>query len=421
MLENFKDAQDFQTQYDKMYHIWANNGVDFDPVEKRVLPQRLRLKDTLALPNASFLIPQVINQFLREGIEPMLVGPSLLARIDYKPGMTISFPAIGALTAYDIAPGQEFPEYGPDLGGAEVAEVKISKSGLALKFLDDMLEQDNFGLIRYWVQLAGNALARHKEVKIFNFISSAGTTIYNNDATYASYQKPVKGFTTGRDATGAYNGSLTHDDWFEAVAFGMSEGYIYNTILMHPLTWATWVKDPYLRAFAMQNGGGPFFGTWSGNPATQANNWNDPIQKLGPTPPGQNVDPTTALSSVMSQMQNTAPTLPGYFPFPMRIIVSPFVRFDDTNKLTDIIMFDSNNLGALIVKDDIRTAEWKEPSRDITKMKIWEAYALAILNQGQGVGVIRNVKVSEGNQMALPAQLTIDGSTMPTGWSGFTV
>lgn len=417
MLEHFKDMKEYQSQFEKMYHIWATNGVDYDPAERRALPQRVKLRDTLALPNATFLIPQVINQFLREGIEPLLVGPSLLTRIDYKPGMTVSFPAIGALTAYDIAPGQEFPEYGPDLGGAEIAEIKISKSGLALKFLDDIIEQDNFGLIRYWVKLAGNALARHKEVKIFNFISSSGVTIFNNLASPATYQTPVKGYTTGRDTTGAYNGTLTHDDWFDAVSFGMSQGYIYNTILMHPLTWAMWVKDPYLRAFAMQNGGGSFFANWTGNPATQANNWNDPIQKLGPTPPGQNVDPTTVMSEVMSQMQNTAPTIPGYFPFPMRIIVSPFVRFDDTNNLTDIIMFDSANLGALIVKDDLRTAEWKEPSRDITKMKIWEAYSFAILNQGQGVGVIRNVKVST-NQLALPAQLTVDVSSIPTGWSG---
>lgn len=421
ILDKFKDEQEFREKLDEMYFVWSNNGLGYDAREKKPrLDTRYRLKDTLALPNATFLIPQVINQFLREGIEPMLVGPSLLSRIDYRPGMTISFPAIGALTAYDVAPGQEFAEYGPDMGGAEMTEIKVTKSGLALKFLDDLIEQDNFGLIRLWVRLAANALARHKETKIFNFISACGVTIYNNDASPATGQTPVKGFTTGRDLTGAFNGTLTHDDFFEAVAFGMSQGYFYNTILMHPLTWAMWVKDQYLRAFALQNGGGPFFGTWSGNPATQANNWGDPIQKLGPTPPGQNISPSTALSEVMSQLQSTAPTMPGYFPFPMRIIVSPFVRFDDTNRLTDILMFDSANLGAMIVKEDIRTNEWKDPSRDITKMKVWESYALAILNQGQGIGILRNVKV-DSNQLVLPAQSTFSVASIPTGWTGFAI
>lgn len=421
ILDKFKDEQEFRDRLDEMFYVWSHNGVGYDAKEKKpLLNVRYRMKDTLALPNATFLIPQVINQFLREGIEPMLVGPSLLARIDYRPGMTVSFPAIGALTAYDVAPGQEFAEYGPDMGGAEMTEIKVTKSGLALKFLDDLVEQDNFGLVRLWVRLAANALARHKETKIFNFISAAGVTIYNNDASPSTYQTPVKGFTTGRDLTGAFNGTLTHDDFFEAVAFGMSQGYFYNTILMHPLTWAMWVKDQYLRAFALQNGGGPFFGTWNGNPAVQANNWNDPIQKLGPTPPGQNVGPATVMSEVMSQLQNTAPTMPGYFPFPMRIIVSPFVRFDDTNKVTDIIMFDASNLGAMIVKEDIRTNEWKEPSRDITKMKIWESYALAILNSGQGIGVIRNVKI-DSNQLVLPAQSTFSVANTPSSWVGLSI
>ena len=170
ILDKFKDEQEFREKLDEMYFVWSNNGLGYDAKEKKPrLDTRFRLKDTLALPNATFLIPQVINQFLREGIEPMLVGPSLLSRIDYRPGMTISFPAIGALTAYDVAPGQEFAEYGPDMGGAEMTEIKVTKSGLALKFLDDLVEQDNFGLIRLWVRLAADALARHKETKIFNF------------------------------------------------------------------------------------------------------------------------------------------------------------------------------------------------------------------------------------------------------------
>lgn len=419
-LANFKDEQDYRNQFDKMYHIWSTNGIDYDSESRRSLPRKVKLADTLSLPNATFLIPQVINEFLREPIEPLLVGPSLLTRINYKPGMTISFPSIGALTAYDIGPGQEFPESGPDLGGAEATEIKCGKSGISVKFLDELIEQDNFGLIKYWIQLAGSALRRHKEVKIFNFINANGVTLFNNAASYGTNQTPMLGRTTGRDLNGNYNGTLTHDDFFDAVAFGMQQGYTYNTIVMHPLTWAMWVKDPYLRAFAMQAGSPNFFAAYNGDPTNRSNNWGDPIQKMGPTPQGINADPAHNLAS-MSQNMNTSPNLPNYFPFPMRIVVSPFVRFVEnsaTSKVTDILMFDSSNLGALIVKDDIQTAEWKEPSRDITKMKIWESYALALLNQGQGVAVLRNIKVST-NQLALPAELTMAVNTLPTGWAGY--
>lgn len=420
-MDNFKDVQDFQNQYARVRHIFRNDGLDFDPVEKTPVPKRMKLTDMLALPNATFLIPQVINEFLREAIEPLIIGPSLLARIDYKPGMTLTFPAMGAIDAYDIAPGQEFPEIGPDLGGGEATEIKIQKSGLAIKFLDDLVEQDNFGLMRYWFRLASNALARHKETKIFNYINALGTTLYNNSASPSTGQTGILGTTTGRDATGAFNGTMTHDDFFEAVAFMMSQGFMPNTILMHPLTWSMWIKDPYLRAFAMQAGNMNFFGNWSGSPLNTVNQWGDPIQKLGPTSAGVNADPAAVLDT-FNQRQNTAPIFPQYFPFPMRVLVSPFVRFvqsSATVKLTDIIMFDSTNLGALIVKDDIQTMEWKEPSRDITKVKIWESYALALLNRGQGVGIFRNIKVA-ANELALPAELTVDVSSIPSGsFSGF--
>ena len=37
------------------------------------------------------------------------------------------------------------------------------------------------------------------------------------------------------------------------------QGYIPDTMLVHPMTWLMWVKDPVLREFAIQAGGGSFF------------------------------------------------------------------------------------------------------------------------------------------------------------------
>ena len=61
------------------------------------------MKDAMALQNASVLIPHVLTRYVLEGIEPMLVGTRLLTRIPYKPGLTIQFPAMGALFAQDVA------------------------------------------------------------------------------------------------------------------------------------------------------------------------------------------------------------------------------------------------------------------------------------------------------------------------------
>jgi hypothetical protein len=90
--------------------------------------------------------------------------------------------------------------------------------------------------------------------------------------------------------------------------------------------------------------------------------------------------------------------------------VSPFVYFDPRRKITDIYMFDGNELGALVVDEEITTDEWKDPSVDITKIKMRERYAIAILQEGQAIGTIKNVHVVP-NEIVLPAQTTIEISS----------
>ena len=124
---------------------------------------RVKMQDALALPNATIVIPHVMSQFVKEGTEPMLIGTRLLQRIQYEPGLQIQFPAIGALYAEDVAPGQSLPEITPDLGGQATNEVTVGKSGLAIKLFDDMMRHSQYDLVQFWLRLSGNALARHKE------------------------------------------------------------------------------------------------------------------------------------------------------------------------------------------------------------------------------------------------------------------
>ena len=49
---------------------------------------------------------------------------------------------------------------------------------------------------------------------------------------------------------------------------------------------------------------------------------------------------------------NSAPQLPSYLGLPFKILVSPFVNFNPETRTTDILMFNSRNLGALIVAED---------------------------------------------------------------------
>jgi hypothetical protein len=392
--------------------LWDNNG-KFGPGEN----DKVTIQDALSVPNAPLLFPKVISNIVREAVEPLLVATSLLQRINYSYGQTITFPAVGAITAADIAEGQEYPERTLQMGGAPVTAT-IGKSGVAVKVTDEMIRYSQFDVIGLHLRAAGRALARHKEVKVFNYIRTMGVTVFDN----VEPTKSAFGVTTGRSLDGSANGSVTMDDVFDAFAQIVTQGYMPNTLLMHPLTWTMFVKDPQLRAFVQANGGGTFFATWTGNPAGLAP-WGAASQgglgvASGQMPvPGQTATGGTAPHSLSPtpllqypQFITSAPVLPNYMNIPFRIIVSPFVPFDPRRKLTDIYMFDSNELGVLVVDEDLTTEEFDDPKVDIRKIKLRERYAIGILNEGQAIATLRNVHVVP-NEIVLPAETKIDISS----------
>jgi hypothetical protein len=67
------------------------------------------------------------------------------------------------------------------------------------------------------------------------------------------------------------NGSMTVDDIFDMYAALLLNGFVPDTMLVHPMAWLMWVKDPVIREFAIQAGGGSFFAQFTGNPAVQGN------------------------------------------------------------------------------------------------------------------------------------------------------
>jgi hypothetical protein len=375
--------------------VWRNNGNLLDG------QTRVEMKDAISVPNAAMFLPKVVSNIVKEAAEPLLVGTSLLQRIEYHAGQTITFPAVGALVAADIAEGQEYPERQLQMGGATVTAT-IGKSGVAVKVTDEMIKYSQYDVIGMHLRAAGRALARHKEQKIFNYINSMGVVCFDNVTPANS----LFGVTHGRGLDGSANGSVVMDDIFDAFGQIIAQGWMPDTLLMHPLTWIMWVKDPVLRAFALAAGGGTFFASWRGNPAGRAP-WDNSSQGGLGVSPGQSIDPATSPQTAYSQNINSAPVLPNYFPIPFRIIVSPFVPYDPVNKLTDIMIFDSANLGALIVDEEPMTEEFDDPARDIRKIKIRERYAIAILNEGQAIGVLKNVYVRP-NQVVLPARTTLD-------------
>lgn len=376
------------------------------------------MTDAVALPNASILIPHVLSEFVKSGVEPTLIGESLLTKIQYQPGLQIQFPAIGSMYAEDVAPGAPVPEFAPDLGGHATNEIKVGKSGLAIRVFDEIIRYNHYNLVAYWLREAGRALARHKEKKIFNFIKSMGTTVFDNaDYTQGISQR----YTSGRKANGDLNGTMTMDDLFEMYAHCLQQGFIADTILVHPLTWLMWLRDPVLRQFQMQHGGGLWYNQWQGN--------NSPSNDLASFSPlgegsGQFTEPpgNTNATSVeqYDQRLDGRPSTPSYFPWSFRIIPSHLMDIDVTNKTCDILMFNSSNLGALIVDAEPGLVEWKDPLLDMTKMQVTERYGLAVLQEGQGIVKATNIKIDRNyvaDESVTPS-LSISGNLADPAVSG---
>jgi hypothetical protein len=66
--------------------------------------------------------------------------------------------------------------------------------------------------------------------------------------------------------------------------------------------------------------------------------------------------------------------------------------FDTVNKVTDIILFNSRNIGALIVDEKPHVKSWDEPQYSIMNLGIEESYGFGVLNEGQAIAVAKNVK-----------------------------
>ena len=75
------------------------------------------------------------------------------------------------------------------------------------------------------------------------------------------------------------------------------------------------------------------------------------------------------------------------------------MKFDTNSKTTDIMMFNSRNLGALIVDEKPHVKSWDEPQYSIQNLAIEESYGFGVLNEGQAIAVAKNVKV-RANQMS---------------------
>jgi hypothetical protein len=399
--EAFGDSQENHAEF---RDTWLSSGFNH-PTQTQ-----MTFSDMMATPNAQYWMPKVVEDIIREPQEPMLVIQSLLDRIQYTPAARITFPAIGALVAYDLAQGQTYPEQQLQISPGSIT-INVGKTGLAFKITEEMQRYSQFDVINMHIRAARKALDRHKESKGMNYITSMGVSLFDNINPTSS----LYGTCTGRSLTGAGNGSCRMEDLLKSYAHIMMQGFIPDTILMHPLTWSMWLADPLLQTIVKNTGRGSWF--QKHNMPKSGLPWANASQnKMGLgsgygafTQTGNAGSETPTAVSEIDQNLNSAPVIPSYFPHPLSVVVSPFVPFNVHNNTCDIMIFDSSNLGALVVDEDVVSDQWEDLSADIIKVKLRERYTFAIYEDGLGIGVMKNVPVV-ANEISFPAQATISAT-----------
>lgn len=403
MSIKFKDYQDYA-------FTWKHRGLRVtqeDPNDaSKVSTERITMEDALSTPDARNYFPQLVNDMVRQAVEPLTIVTSLMTRIQYQYGQVITLPSVGATGTADMIPeGGEYPEFSLHTGpGIKIANV--GKYGVAFKFTEEMRRYSQWDIFGLHVRAAANDMVRLKEVNAVNMLLAEGVTAFDNAAPASS----IKGNTTGRRANGSGNGSVTMDNIFDAYGIGLENGFRFDTILVHPLTWILWVKDPIMRAFALQNGSGSFFAGWTGQVEGTDPFSNGSIGSLGPAarvPRKAAADP-----QFLDPLSQSGPMIPSYLDVPFRIVVSPFVPYNPATKLTNIIMFASGMAGAYIVDEELTMQEVPDNLRDMTKVKFRERYVFAPLNEGLGIATLKNVKVVD-NELAISPLVTPTSSVTP--------
>jgi hypothetical protein len=135
--------------------------------------------------------------------------------------------------------------------------------------------------------------------------------------------------------------------------------------------------------FAWQNGAGPMFNAYDLQGVKRDEFFNGLGMSKGGARPGETMPPDF----------KGKPILPPYLNVPFQVIVSPQVYFDPVNKLANMYFVDTENAGAIVQGEPINHYQWTDPERDVHMVRLREKYAVAMLNEGRGVGIVKNVPV----------------------------
>lgn len=325
-----------------------------DSLDGKYVPG-FKFQDFLASPSAKVLIPRVIIGTMRQAADPVYLASKFYKKVRLQNGNAVLFPSIGVMRAHDVAEGQEIPEETVDWQLHKNSMIHVGKTGVRVQYSDELKSDLEFDLVSVLLQEAGRAMARLKEQKAFDEWLRHGWTVFDNSLR----TKIPQAGTTGLDFEGNYNDTLSVDDLLDLLIAVYNNEYVPTDLIMHPLVWSVFAKNgltgsltaPYDREVRRELPNAQF--------------------KLGPE------------------------SIQGRLPFAFNVNLSPFAPIDVTAKTFDIFCVDANNVGVQIVKDDLKTEEFRDPSRDLNNVKVIERYGFGTYNEGRAICSAKNISMAK--------------------------
>lgn len=313
---------------------------------------KVTIKEAFFTADAPILFPKVMSNVLREAAEPeyALVPLYDVVRTD---GRVVEFPAVNAIQASHIPEGQEYPEQ--QLAFAKQAEGKVTKKGVKVSFTEEVIQDSQWDIVALHVRAAGRAMARLKEQIAVDRFTEAATIKFDNSSSTE---------TTGRGIDGAFNDTLSWDDLLDMAAAMHTNFHSPTDLVMNHLAWPHFAKSYGLM----------------GHP-----------------------------NLVLSNLANERAAYAATAPLGINVILSRFVRLDTTTTpaVTDIYVIDRNEVGANLVREEMSTEEFDDPTRDMRSLKLRERYDLVIFGNGEGIQMAKAVAVAPQYEISVHNEVTI--------------
>jgi hypothetical protein len=380
------------------------------------------IKDVMLSTDFPAIFQAATEIFISNTLYPSsVVTDNLFQTIPYSGNnSTITIRSLGGVHVEEVPEGAKFPETGGAVSDiAYRIHTEIKKIGSKIAGTRELLESDNWGVFGFLLRQLAIELKQEKERRASKLINNfAGYTLIDNAAADSS--DTLIGGTTGRGIDGSANGALSIDDVMAMMAYAELRGYPLDTMLIHPFMWLMWQRDPDTRDVILgskvevmpsSGSAAPGWGDMFGGLGYNFGKFGSSISTTTPSLAqaglsGFNtVDPNLGKLGIsqfgfpnLTPFGATFQATPKYIDRPIKIVVTPLVPYYKVsggtyaNKYaTNLIMACSSKCGLIFQKENPAMEEWEDKDAEVNWVKIREKYGMALLDQGRGVYLAKNV------------------------------